>query len=96
MDLKALLADPNTARFEIGEPIWKTKSVGLAKDKIGQYNLVKINFTKKDGTKPYPHVYGIHRNEVIGYPLMRIPRSPAVIVYDVPIARMQIVERRNP
>lgn len=56
--------------FNIKEPIWKTRSVGLSEDKLEEDNTVNILYKNRLGEREYPHTYKITRQEAMSNSLM--------------------------
>jgi hypothetical protein len=74
--------------IDIAEPIWKSKSVGLAVDDVplGQNVKVTISYkSKRTGKLSYPGEYVVEADKVKTYPAEKIPKS-GVVVHIVPIA----------
>ena len=73
----------------IREPIWRTKSVGVAETAIHSDDiLVEITYTKKDGTRAFPGKYYMASPKARQYPTMNIgPR----LLYIIPISDFERV-----
>jgi hypothetical protein len=72
--------------FIIHEPIWKTKSVGLAEYRLEDTNTVKILYKSEDGTYPFPNSYTVSKETVLKYPIMM---RGTVQLRIIPIAHME-------
>lgn len=61
------------ANFSIREPIWKTRSVGVAIEKIlpGE-NVVEITYRTKDGQRLFPNMYTFHSDDVKDHPITTV------------------------
>ena len=58
-------------KFNIEEPIWKDRSVGLAEDKMSTYLMeVNILYKNKDGKRLYPNPMYITKTKAMMYPKM--------------------------
>jgi len=55
--------------IKIKEPIWKDRSVGISRYKlVPGVNFVEIEYIDKKGVKVFPHLYGMDKNKIMGYP----------------------------
>ena len=71
------------SHFKIRTPIWKTKSIGLACDKVEDENTVEITHKLASGDLMYPGKYSISGTMVKQFPKRKFNKG--VAVYDVPI-----------
>jgi hypothetical protein len=57
-------------RIKIKEPIWKSKSVGIADKHLQMKDFVEIEilYKQKDGTRLYPGVFRMSVRQVKSYP----------------------------
>lgn len=72
--------------IDIAEPIWKTKSVGLAVDDVPQGQNVKVTISyisRTTGKQTYPGEYIVEVDKIRSYPVQVVRR---VNVHIVPIA----------
>ena len=71
--------------IDIAEPIWKTRSVGLAVDDVplGQMVRITISYIKKDGKALYPAPYLMLVDHIRKYPRQKVRGN--VFVHVVPI-----------
>jgi hypothetical protein len=60
--------------IDIKTPIWNTRSVGIAEDKIltSPLSAIRILYTLQDGSRLYPHTYYIEREKALAYPIQTI------------------------
>ena len=75
------------SHFKIRTPIWKTKSIGLACDKVEDDNTVEITHKLASGDLMFPGIYTIS-----GFMAKQFPRrkfSKGVEVYDVKISALR-------
>lgn len=75
--------------IDIAEPIWKTRSVGLAVDDVPIGELVKVTISyrsKKDGKLSFPGEYLLQVNDIRQFPISVIKGNTRVHV--VPIKEM--------
>lgn len=85
--------------IDIAEPIWKTKSVGLAIDDvpIGQNIKITISYiSKTSGNKVYPGEYIVEADKIRQYPTQDVKN---VRVYIVPInelAKLTVFNNQKP
>ena len=77
--------------FKIKSPIWKDRSVGLAADKLSEYNTVEIVYKDRMRVLAYPHLYEITREQAITYPTMAVKNRN---LYVIPIAELKVKEYR--
>ena len=73
--------------FIIHEPIWETKSIGLAEDKLHNNNTIEIVYRTKDGTRLYPDTYVISKEKALVYPTKKIKNHTLRII---PIRELEI------
>lgn len=67
--------------FVIKEPIWKTRSIGLDREKIEKNSTVEITYKDKKGERLYPWIYEIP--EVIDHYPTQIVKGH--VLYIIPI-----------
>ena len=77
---------------KIKEPIWKNRSVGVAKDKITEDLEIEILYKDKFGNRVFPNPYSITKSEVLKYPTMTIKNK---ILHIIPIEDMRENEGFN-
>ena len=74
-------------RYQIREPIWKDRSVGLAADKMDTDVLeVEILYEDKTGKRIYPYLYTIPKVIAQRYP---VQTKKGTTLHLVPIAALQ-------
>ena len=61
-------------KFTIHEPIWCGLKIGLAQDKLTDFNEVEIDYINKEGERLYPDTYTITREEAERYPVKKCAR----------------------
>lgn len=73
----------------IKEPIWKTRSVGIARSKL--YGDISVQITYKDrmGNRVYPHKYFMARDKALSYPVQTVRRNIDLKI--IPIADFQVI-----
>jgi hypothetical protein len=59
-------------RVVIHQPIWKTRSIGIAEHRIVDDLIVEIDYRTKDGQLLYPHTYFIARAAAMRYPVQEM------------------------
>lgn len=76
----------------IKEPIWATKSVGIAEDILDRTNetYVEILYTNIRGWRIWPYLYVISREKAMKYPIQRVKGRTLRII---PIAAL--TEKEN-
>jgi len=54
----------------IKEPIWKSRSVGIAEYNLGMgYSEIQISYEDKQGKRLYPETYQITKQQALNYPI---------------------------
>ena len=76
-------------RYEIKEPIWKTRSVGIAEHRLKKDLLVDIIYRNKDGQRVYHDTYIVREGSTLNYPSQNIKGNK---VYWIPISELEIYE----
>ena len=76
-------------RYEIKEPIWKTRSVGIAEHRLKKDLLVDIIYRNKDGQSVYHDTYIGREGSTLNYPSQNIKGNK---VYWIPISELEIYE----
>lgn len=69
-----------TPDFVIHEPIWETKSIGLAEDKLKDQNTIEIDYITKDGNRLYPETYTISKKKALTYPTKKVKNHTLRII----------------
>jgi len=79
--------------FEIKFPIWNggKRVVGLAEDRLGKHNEIRILYTRKDGTRSFPDNYYFDGNLRIFFNTMKLPSG--VVLRLIPIESLSKLER---
>lgn len=60
------------AHFSIREPIWSSRSIGIADNRISEQNTIECTYRTKDGTRLYPDVIMLTRQQLNQYPTQKI------------------------
>jgi len=71
----------------IVEPIWSSKSVGIALRRLTDDIIVEILYEDAKGVRTYPGRYFMRREKAIAYPIQNVSGVDLVII---PIADFQI------
>ncbi len=74
-------------RYEIKEPIWKTRSVGIAEHRLKKDLLVDILYRDKDGKRVYPDTYIVRKGTTNHYPSQEIKGNK---IYWIPINDLEV------
>jgi hypothetical protein len=74
-------------KYKIKTPIWKTKSIGIAEQRLDDNLLVEIEYRQSNGEKLYPHTYIVRKDAVAKYPRQIVKGSNLVII---PISELEI------
>lgn len=80
-------------KFDIHEPVWGGRKVGLATYKIGTHNEINIRKKDKDGNLIYPQPFYISGEKARTYPTQPVRSNPNIILYIIPINDLEILER---
>ena len=77
----------------IGEPIWKTNSVGIDIKKLEDYgdHKLEIAYKNKKGVKVYPDTYKINSQLVLSYPYQTMTRKN-VNLKIIPIKDLEVYD----
>lgn len=73
----------------IHEPIWATKSVGIAASKVKTVTYIEIDHRDAEGNLVYPDLYKINGEKLRKYPT---ENRGGVTLFIVPIADLDVVE----
>lgn len=77
-------------KITIREPIWKSRSIGIAEDKMTSRLLaIEITYITKDGKRLYPNILYIDREKASKYP---IQLWKGYKLYIIPIADLEVIE----
>ena len=81
--------------IDIAEPIWKTRSVGLAVDDVPMSQIVKItiSYKRKDGSQLYPGEYLVDVDNIRKYPVETVRGN--IRVHIVPIKDLANLKVNN-
>lgn len=58
-----------TASFNIREPWWKNRSIGIKDSRIAKFNEIQILYTDKSGQRPWPDKYEMTDEDLRSYPV---------------------------
>lgn len=77
----------------IREPIWGTRSIGVAEYKIRDKNYIKIDVKDQSGNKVYPGVYMATREQLMAGEVKWVGQTPRrVKLRVIPISQLTVVE----
>jgi len=76
-------------KYEIKEPIWKTRSIGIASHRLKKDLLVDIVYRNKEGERVYPDTYIVRKDSVDKYPSQDIKGNK---IYWIPINDLEVFE----
>ena len=79
-------------KYKIKTPIWKTKSIGIAEQRLNNDLLVEIEYKQSNGDRSYPYTYIVRRNVVDKYPKQLVKGNNLIII---PIAELEIYKGEN-
>lgn len=82
-------------KFEIREPVWNggQRCVGLKRENVGDKNEIVITYTRKDGTRTYPHPLYVDGDIVRHYPAKPLKKYPSVLLHWVPISELRVSQK---
>jgi hypothetical protein len=75
--------------LKIKEPIWKTRSVGVASKRAFADLEIEILYKDKFGNRVFPATYRIKKERIIYYPYQYIGRNR---IYIIPIADLTVIK----
>ena len=81
-----------TNRYTIKEPIWATKSVGIADYRVKDDLLVDISYKDKSGSLLFPGEFLIKKDIAKTYPIQKLRGN--LILYIIPIADLMKWEKK--
>ena len=73
--------------YSIKTPIWKTKSIGIAEQRLSNDLLVEIEYKQTNGNRLYPDTYIVRKNTTDNYQRQTVKGSNLVII---PISELEI------
>tara|TARA_Y100000310_G_C20076487_1_gene531804 strand:+ start:71 stop:367 length:297 start_codon:yes stop_codon:yes gene_type:complete len=73
--------------YSIKTPIWKTKSIGIAEQRLKNDLLVEIEYKQVDGNRLYPDTYIVRKNSTDSYQRQTVKGNDLVII---PISELEI------
>ena len=71
----------------IHQPIWATRSVGIADYKVTDDLEIKIDYKDKDGVLLYPEPRYISQKKAKGYPVMSVK---GIVLRIIPIDKLEL------
>lgn len=75
--------------LQIREPLWATKSVGIAERAVSNQGVdLEIVYKNKSGERLYPNTYHISREKIAQYPTQTVGHG--TILRIVPIKDLEI------
>ena len=74
-------------KYKIKTPIWKTKSIGIAEQRLNNDLLVEIEYKQTNGNRLYPDTYIVRKNTTDNYQRQTVKGSNLVII---PISELEI------
>ena len=78
-------------RLRIKEPIWISKSIGIAAKRAFADLEIQIMYKDKFGNRVYPATYKITKEKIITYPYQYIRGNR---IYLVPIKDLSIIKEK--
>ena len=73
--------------YSIKTPIWKTKSIGIAEQRLSNDLLVEIEYKQTNGNRLYPDTYIVRKNTIDNYQRQAVKGNNLVII---PISELEI------
>lgn len=74
--------------LKIKEPIWMSKSIGIASKRTFADLEIEIMYKDKFGNRVYPATYKIKKEDITKYPIKYCERTK---LYIVPINKLEII-----
>jgi len=78
-------------KLRIKEPIWITRSIGIAAKRTFADLEIEILYKDKYGNRVYPAKYFIKKEDILGYPFQFIGRNK---IHIVPIKYLTIIKEK--
>ena len=78
-------------KLRIKEPIWISKSIGIAEKRAFADLEIQIMYKDKYGNRVYPATYKITKEKIITYPFRYIGSNR---IYIVPIVDLTIIKEK--
>ena len=78
-------------KLKIREPIWITKSIGIASKRAFADLEIEITYKDKAGNRVYPATYKITKEKIITYPCRYIGKNR---IHIVPIKDLTIIKEK--
>ena len=73
--------------YIINTPIWKTKSIGIAEQRLKDDLLVEIKYKQSNGKRLYPHTYIVRKDFIDNYGRQEVKGNNLIII---PISELEI------
>jgi len=93
LELQSIVAKKNQDSIEyaitIHEPIWATKSVGIAAQKVRDVTYIEIDYRDTEGKLVYPNLYRIEGEKLRKYPM---ENRSGINLFIVPIRDLEVAE----
>lgn len=80
-------------KFNIKNPVWGGRKVGLATYKVGLHNEIHILTVNTAGERVYPQPLYISGEQARQYPIEPVKSNPNVKLYIIPINDLETLER---
>lgn len=74
--------------IEIKSPIWKTRSIGIAKYKVTDDIKIDIVYKNKNGERLYPDSYVVKKHIAMSYPIQTL--KSGIELYIIPIKELEL------
>jgi len=78
-------------KLKIKEPIWISRSIGIAAKRAFADLEIEILYKDKYGNRVYPGIYKITKEKIIQYPFRYIGKNR---IYIVPIKDLTIIKEK--
>ena len=79
-------------KYKIKTPIWKTKSIGIAEQRLNNDLLVEIEYKQTNGDRLNPDTYIVRKNTIDNYHRQIVKGNNLVII---PISELEIYKGEN-
>ena len=79
-------------KYIIKTPIWKTKSIGIAEQRLNNDLLVEIEYRQSNGDRLFPDTYIVRKDSVNKFPKQQVKGNNLIII---PISELEIHKGEN-
>ena len=77
--------------MNIKTPIWKTNSIGVSEEHLGEE--IFIDYKTKDGNYLYPSVFFVSKEKGMTYPVKYVIKNHRI--HEIPIKDLEVIRMRG-